>query len=263
MKRISQAAVRKRIPVVAGLAVLVLLVGGGVAAALELRAGDILINAEGGFSPKVMPKHQNAPITLYGGGKISTVSGALPPIVKTITFEFDRHGSIDTTGLPVCTKGKLIATDVPQARRNCPGAIVGEGFAHAVVVFPEQGPINASSPITLFNGPKLHGQDTLFAHAYLDVGGPTTFIVPIVIERIHNGVYGYRTVAAIPKIAGGYGVPISGHLKIGRRWTYRGKSHSYLSARCETGHLQVRAEFSFTENTLLTGTFVRPCTARG
>ena len=30
------------------------------------------------------------------------------------------------------------------------------------------------------------------------------------IEKIHKGVYGYRTKARIPKIANGAGIPISG-----------------------------------------------------
>ena len=45
---------------------------------------------------------------------------------------------------------------------------------------------------------------------------PTTFVVPVRIETIHNGRYGYRVNAEIPKIAGGSGIPISGSLKIGR-----------------------------------------------
>lgn len=243
-------------------ALLTLLLATGSAYALRLEVGELIVIAEGGFKPKALPRKQDAPITLHGGGSISTKSGALPPILKTIVLEFDKHGSVDTTGLPVCTRGKLIATNVAQARRNCPGAIVGEGFGRAIVKFEEQGPIDASSPITLFNGPKRHGLDTLFAHAYLDIGGSTTFIVPIVIERIHKGVYGYRTEATIPKIAGGAGHPISGHLTIGRRWTYRGRSHSYVNARCETGHLQARGEFSFKDGTVLFGTFLKPCSVR-
>ena len=39
---------------------------------------------------------------------------------------------------------------------------------------------------------------------------PTTYIIPIVIEKIHKGVYGYRAKAAIPPIAGGAGVPSTG-----------------------------------------------------
>jgi hypothetical protein len=230
---------------------------------LHLQVGNIVVEAEGGFSPKALPKHENAPITLQGGGKLSTVSGELPPILKTITILFDRHGSVVTTGLPHCTKAKLVATDTAQARHNCPTSIVGEGEGSAVVKFPEQPPIKASSPITLFNGPPgPHGDPTVLAHAYLSVPAPTAYIVPIVIERIHQGVYGYRTKATLPAIANGAGVPISGHLKIGKKWTYRGKHYSYVNARCETGHLQAKGEFSFNDGTFLSGTFLRPCEVR-
>jgi len=230
---------------------------------VRLRAGDLIIVGHGGFRPETLPKHRDAPITIYGGGKISTVSGELPPIIETLTFEFDRHGHVDTTGLEICTAGKLQATDVPAARRACPNAIVGKGRGSAVVQFPEQGPIPVSSPITVFNGPKKHGDDTVLAHAFTTVPVATTFIVPVTIEKIHKGVYGYRTEARIPKIAGGYGHPTSGNLTIARKWTYKGKKHSYVNARCETGHLQARGEFSFKDGTLLKGTFFRPCKVAG
>jgi len=226
---------------------------------VELRAGDLLIVGHGGFRPETLPRHKDAPILIYGGGKLSTVSGELPPILETLTFELDRHGSVDTTGLPACTAGKLQATTVPVARAACPGAIVGKGVGSAIVKFPEQGPIPVSSPITLFNGPKVRGFDTVLAHAYTTVPIATTFIVPVVIEKIHKGVYGYRVEAKIPKIAGGYGHPISGNIKVERKWTFKGKKHSYVNARCENGRLQARGEFSFKDGTFLKGTFFRPC----
>lgn len=241
---------------------LTLLLGAATAYGLTLRVGDLVINADGGFSPKALPKTQNAPITIHGGGKLSTTSGALPPILQTLDIEFDRHGSVVTTGLPICTRGKLLATTTTAARRKCAGAIVGEGHGSAIVKFPEQAPIPTSSPITLFNGPPKNGDPTVLAHAYLSVPAPTTFIVPVVIETIHNGLYGYRTKATIPKIAGGAGVPISGSLKIGKKWIYKGKQLSYINARCETGRLQAKADFTFNDGTFLSGTFLRPCTVR-
>jgi hypothetical protein len=244
-------------------ALLVLLSLATAASALQLRAGDILINADGGFAPKALPRDHDAPITIHGGGSISTVSGQIPPILETISIEFDRHGSLQTTGLEVCSVAKLEATTVSGARRNCPGAIVGKGHGHAVVYFPESKPIPADSPITLFNGPRKGGDATVLAHAYTTVPVPTTFIVPVVIERIDKGIYGYRTKARIPKIAGGAGVPISGFLRIGRKWTYKGARHSYVNARCETGRLQARGEFTFDDGTYLSGTFLRPCEVRG
>lgn len=244
------------------LAVAGLLVLAATAGALKVRVGELILNADGGFTPTALPKHTDAPITLHGGGKLSTISGALPPIAETLVIEFDRHGSVQTAGLPVCTDHQLEATDVKTARRRCPGSIVGEGFGKAIIAFPEQKPIPVSSPITFFNGPRVHGDPTVYAHAFITVPVPTTFVVPVVIETIHHGVYGYRTKARIPKIAGGAGHGISLSAKVGRRWTYKGQKHSYVNARCETGHLQARVEVNFTDKTFLTGTFVKPCTVR-
>jgi hypothetical protein len=233
-----------------------------IASALELRAGDILVNAESGFSPHSLPRTHNAPITVHGGGTISTISGALPPVLKTIALEFDRHGAVQTTGLPICTVAKLKATTPLQARHICPNAIVGEGEGKAVIAFPESRPFSVSTPITIFNGPRQHGAPTAIAHAYLSVPIPTTYIVPIVIERVHDGVYGYRVRVNLPSIAGGAGVPISGSVRVGRKWAFKGHRYSYLSARCETGRLQARGEFSFSDGNTLFGTFLRACKVR-
>jgi hypothetical protein len=249
-------------------AVLALIVAGGALAAREVTkvhivAGNLIVDGQGGFTPTALPRNVDAPIKIYGSGKISTVDGTLPPVLKTIEFEFDKHGSVDTTGLPICTAGKLQATTVPQARKLCPGAIVGEGFGHAIVKFPEQAPIPANSPITLFNGPRVGGDPTLFAHAYTTVPVPVTFVVPIRIETIHNGRYGYRVEAEIPKLAGGAGIPISGSIHVERKWTYKGVKHSYINARCADGRLQAIGTFGFKDGTRLQGTFIRPCQVRG
>jgi hypothetical protein len=232
------------------------------APALRLRAGDILIDAHGSFSPRALPRDHDAPIVLRGGGRISTVSGDLPPRLETIAIEFDRHGSVETAGLPICRLGRLIATTTKTARRLCPGAIVGGGYGKAQVKLPEQGAFPVSSPITLFNGPPRRGDPTVLAHAHLTRPVPTTFVVSIVIERIHKGIYGYRTRTRIPKIADGAGIPVSGRLRIGRRWTHRGRRYSYVNARCANGRLQARGEFGFDDGTKLSGTFLRACRVR-
>lgn len=250
-------------------AVALLLVGSASALAvrsvtkIHLVAGNLVVDGEGGFTPTKLPKNVNAPITIFGKGSLSTIDGGLPPVIKTIEFEFDKHGAVDTAGLPKCTAAKLQATTVPQARQLCPGAIVGTGHGHALVKFPEQAPIPADSPITIFNGPEIGGDPSVLAHAYTTVPVPTTFVVPVRIETIHHGRYGYRVRAEIPKIAGGAGVPISGSLKVGRKWTVKGKSHSFISARCADGRLQAIGTFDFKDGTLLNGTFVSPCQVQG
>ena len=64
----------------------------------------------------------------------------------------------------------------------------------------------------------------MLAHAYLGVPAPTTYIVPVEIQQVNDGRYGFKTVAKIPKIAGGAGTPLYGRLKIGREWNLQGQA---------------------------------------
>lgn len=242
-------------------AAVLVLAAAGTALAVRLQAGNVIVIADGGPTPTKLPKGHLVPIKLHGHGRILTSDGSTPPILKTIELLFDKHGSVVTTGLPVCTKGKIAATDTAEARKQCAGSIVGKGFGKAVVLFPEQGPIPASSPITLFNGPPgKHGNPTILAHAYLDVPAPTTYIISVEIQRIHDGRYGYKTVATLPRIANGYGVPLYGELTIGATWTYKGKKLSYINAECPDGRLEAEGTFGFDDGTQLTGSFVKKCT---
>lgn len=231
----------------------------GVALAIVLRAGSIEVVGEGGFSPTTLPKHEFAPITLHGEGRIGTTDGSLPPILSKLTVWFDKHGEVVTEGLPVCTKGKLEATTSKTARKVCAGSIVGTGYGTALIAFPEQNPFKASSPITLFNGPPHNGNPTVLAHAYLSVPAPTTYIVSVEIQKVRNGPFGFRTEAKIPKIAGGSGIPLEGRLTIGKKWTYKGKRLSYANASCPSGKLQAKVETEFTDTTKLSGLILKPC----
>jgi hypothetical protein len=242
--------------------VLGLLVAAASAQGIEIRAGNLIVRGDGGFKPKTLPKFKDAPITIHGGGSVSTVSGDWPPVIQEITLEYDRHGHLQTRGLAKCRRGQLEASTVPAARKRCPGSIVGKGHGRGVVVFPESRPIPVESPITIFNGPKKRGQATVFAHFYTTVPVPTAFVIPIVIEKINKGEFGYRTKARIPPIAGGNGIPLAGWLKIGRKWKFKGRTLSYINARCETGHLQARGLFKFSGPLVLKGNFVKRCKVR-
>lgn len=241
---------------------LVALAVAAVAQAIELRAGKIVIIADGGFSPTALPKRENAPIELKGYAKFKTIDGTRPSPLRKLVIEFDKHGAVETRGLEKCTQQKLVATTTSRARKQCPGAIVGTGFGTAVVELPEQAPIPASSALTLFNGPRKNGNPTVLGHAHLDVPAPTTYVVPIEIEKIHKGRYGFRTIANFPRIANDYGSPTYGRLKIGKKWTYRGKKLSYANAHCADGRLQAKGAVTFKDGSFAQGTFLRPCQVR-
>lgn len=253
---------RKTLLRVSAVTAALLVVLGGTALALRLELGPLVVTTDGGFTPTTLPKHEFAPIRLHGYGKISTKDGSIPPALDELTIWFDKHGAVETRGLPVCTKGKLLATTTARAKRSCPDSIVGEGVGEATVYFPESRPIPARSPIILFNGPRKHGNPTVLAHAYLTVPAPTTYIVPVEIQKVHDGRYGFKTVAKIPKIAGGSGVPKYGSLRIGKEWTFKGKKLSYANASCPDGHLQAKVKVHFVDGTSMNGELLRTCTGK-
>ena len=238
------------------------LLSAGAAEAIKLRIGNIVIVGDGGFSPTKLPKHRNAPIKLFGHASFKTVDGTRPSPLRTLTLEFDKHGAVETRGLPKCSQRKLVATTTPQARKLCPGAIVGRGFGTGVVELPEQRPIKVSSPLTLFNGPVTHGNPTVLGHAHIDYPGPTTYVISIEVQKVRHGRYGFKTIANFPKLVNGYGSPLSGHLTIGREWKWHGKRLSYANAHCADGRLQAKAEFSFEDGSFVQGTVFKPCTVR-
>jgi len=100
------------------------LVGVGVAQAITLRIGNIVITADGGFTPTTLPKHKNAPIKLFGHARFGTTDGTRPSPLRNLTLEFDKHGAVETRGLEKCTMAKLVATTTKVARKLCPNAIV-------------------------------------------------------------------------------------------------------------------------------------------
>jgi hypothetical protein len=238
------------------------LAGVGAAQALHLRAGNLVVDGDGGFAPKALPRDHNAPIKFFMHGRISTIDGTRPSPLRQLVLLLDKHGAPETRGLPKCSRGRLLATDTDQARKLCPGAIIGTGFGTAVVELPEQAQIEASSAITIFNGPEKDGNPTAIGHAHLDYPSPTTYLVQSEIEKVHKGRYGYRIVIDFPKIVNDYGSPVFGEVTVDRKWQYKGETLSIANARCADGHLQAKVEATFKDGTFLQGTAIKPCEIR-
>lgn len=235
------------------------LLGVNVAKAERFDLGNLIVDFHLDSAPAKLPRHELAPIDFWGSGDFGTKDGTTPPKLQEMTFEIDKFGAVETLGLPVCTQAKLRATTVSRARNVCQGAIVGAGTGAGIVEFPEQAPIPARTPLTFFNGPVVGGDPTLIVHAYLTVPVPTTYLVPLRIERIHKGIYGFRIQSKFPPIAGGYGSITHFDFRVDRKWRYRGKSTSYLYARCPIGHLQAKFEAEFSDSSKVSGTFVDRC----
>lgn len=242
--------------------IITLLAVGGASAAL-IRAGDIVVRTDVGFSPSALPKRSYAPITLEGKVDATTLGGGAPSPLRTIVLDFDRNGKLETKGLAVCRPEQISATTPAQARRNCPSAIVGTGVATAVVTFPESNPIPVRSPITIFNGPTEGGDPTVVFHAYTTIPVPTTIVIVSRVLRDPRGSYGYHVVTQVPPLVGGNGALTGASISIGRRYYFDGRERSYISARCATGVLDAHGEFVFENGNIISGTIFKPCSVRG
>jgi hypothetical protein len=228
----------------------------------RVTAGNLIVDFDLSSAPDRLPRFVDAPIAFWGSGRFATKDGTTPPPLQRMIFEVDKFGHLETRGLPTCTQAKLEATTVPQARKLCPGAIAGTGTGHGIVEFPEQAPIPAQTPLTFFNGPRISSDPSLIIHAHLTIPAPTTYLVPLRIESIHRGVYGFRVDSKLPPIAGGYGSITSFDFRFDRKWQLKGEEMSYVNARCPIGHLQALIEAQFKDGTGIRGHFVEPCQTR-
>jgi hypothetical protein len=225
-----------------------------------IRAGNLFLRDNGGIFPSKLPRHSQTPISARIDAEIGTVDGTHPPAVKTLNIDFDKSIQVNAKGLPICREDQLVARSTADAKKACPDAIVGSGEAEVEVAFPEQEPIDAKGPVFLFNGGVHDGTTLLFVHTYVDVPAPTAVIATVKITRIHRGHYGIHTVSQIPAIAGGAGSVIRFKLTIGRKFTYKGKKESYLTASCPTGLYYTEGDILFADGSTLRGTHLLPCT---
>lgn len=250
---------RRALPRAIAIAGVAGLIVASTAYAITAEIGNTFVSATATMQPRALPARGGAPITLANVTRIGTNDHSPPPILKTLTFLLDKHGSVDTKGLPVCTMAKLANTTPAQARQRCAGALVGKGTGKAEVNLPGKPPAEIKSPLSFFNGPRDGGKPTLIAHAYETLPAPKTLLVPITIERTKHGRYGYRAEIEMPKIAEGYGSPTLAEATIGATRKRGGKTVGYLNAYCVGGRLQVFGTLSFTNGDFFPATLTSPC----
>jgi hypothetical protein len=238
---------------------LLALCGGGAAYALVAEIGPVYVSATATMQPRELPKHGNAPISLSTVTRVGTRDGSTPPTLKTLVFMLDKNGTVDSKDWPVCQPAKLAGATPAQARKRCASALVGTGTGKALVTMPGKAPFVISSPLSFFNGPPTGGKPTLIAHAYEKVPTPQALVVPITIERVQGGRYGYRVQVEMPEVAGGYGAPILAEAKVSATRKRHGKKVGYINAHCVGGRLQVYGTVTFTNGDFFPTTLTSPC----
>lgn len=233
----------------------------GAANAALVRVGNLVLTADGGFKPSSLPRRAYAPINFDGEANLRAVDGSVPPPLQQLVLDFDRDGRLYTAGLPVCQPSSLEEATTQEARKRCPGAIVGAGHASVVIGGEGQQPFVVSSPLTFFNGPRLAGKPTVIMQARITAPGVQNFVITIPIEK-RGGRYRYRATIDVPPIAGGRGALSHLDASIGKRYRSGGVERSYVSARCGDGIFRTHGRFSFADGTIIDGSVEKACTVR-
>jgi hypothetical protein len=231
-----------------------------VATADQVRLGPLVLTANGGFEPRLLPKDSYAPIRFHGNATIEMLNGAQPPALRRLRLDFDRDGKLTTAGLATCSRDSIAAASPAQARQTCAAALVGTGSVTARIALPGHEPVDVRSPLSLFNGPRHGGSPTVIAHARNTFPTTEIFAVVIPIEQ-RRGVYRYRAIFDIPPIAGGAGSITRAEARVGRRYRAGGEQRSYVAARCSDGILQTLGLASFADGTVISGSLFKPCRA--
>lgn len=229
--------------------------------------GDLFARFSGGIAPAALPRRALAPIAVSIDATVATTSAQDPPAVRDISIAINRHGHLDVRGLPLCRRGQLVASSSAQALAACGRALVGSGRFVAGTTFPEQASYPSHGRILAFNA-RLDGHEAILAHVY---GIDPVPITRVVAFHVHHtgGAYGILLTASLPARANPYGYLKSIELNLYRRFLFRGRLHSYLSAACAApagfrGGLFpfAHTSMSFADGRVLASTIRRSCRVR-
>lgn len=263
---------RLAIPVSTTLLALVILAAAAPAKVREyeiIQKGDLRVKFGAEFTPSTLPRQRAAPITVEVAGAITTTDGTHPPPLRRLEMEINRHGRIETTGLPTCTAPLLQSTTTEEALARCGDARVGSGSSQAQLALGAGKDIPATGRVTVFNS-RHDGKPALLLHLFIGVPVRVTMVVPITIGHRREGEYGTVLRAPIPKLGGGLGSVTEIELKLGRRYAFGGKRRSYLAAACSApegvGSVPfpfLRGKFRFEAHRKIVASLLKSCTVRG
>ena len=205
------------------------LLGAGLASAERSQKGNLIVFLKGGLSPLALPRDRTAPVAVHLEGGLQTADRTPLPRVTRIELGLPAQGEVSTRGLPTCPPRLLRDAKPPEALASCRGALVGRGKLEASVALPNQGPFPVRAEVLAFNA-RIDGGRAVLLHAY-SADPPTVAVLPMTLRQ-GRGRFGLALVGALPPALGPWPRLRSFDLDLFRRYSYRGRPRSYLSASC-------------------------------
>jgi hypothetical protein len=231
------------------------------------QEGNLISSLDGGLSPLRLPRDRPAPVTVHLEGGLQTSDGSLLPRVTRLELGLPGKGVISSRGLPACPPRKLRNTTPEGAMAACARALVGTGRLRAQVLVPHQPPFTIHASLLAFNG-RIDGRRAVILHAF-SAHPPTVVVLPFLLLRPRTGRFRMALAADLPPSLGPWPHLAHFDMSLSRRYFYRGRERSYISASCPIPRINTAALFSFARATYtlaggrrLSTTITRGCRAR-
>lgn len=237
------------------------------ASVVEQRRG-VRVSFDGKLTPHVLPRHGTAPVGIVVDADISATGGDDPPQLRRISIAINRNGHFTSRGLPACRVDRIQPSTTKGALAACRRSLVGEGSFSANVKLPQQSPFPSAGKVLAFNG-KVNGRPAILAHIYGTDPAPTSTVLPFILRKSH-GTYGTTLETSLPQATGNWGYVTGLRMNLRRRFNYRGRSRSFLSAGCpapsgfpSAAFPLAKTSFAFAGDLTIKAVLTRTCKARG
>jgi hypothetical protein len=224
------------------LLVISLLCGAAYASAATVQQGGLRITALAQLIPYKLPRDKPAPIAIFVAGHLQNATGGIPPQLQELKIEVNRHGLLQSRGLPVCQVASIQPASTERALSGCGDALIGSGQFWAHIVLPDQGAYPTQGRLLIFNG-RERGHPVILAHIYTSHPFNSSFVIPFSIRHVSKGPYGTELRASLPQALGDWGYLDRIKLTLQRKYTYKGRQLSYFNAACPAPGKAKRASF--------------------
>jgi hypothetical protein len=208
-----------------------LLCGGTLAHATVIQEGNLRITVLSQILPYKLPRQGTAPIAVFVSGHLSAPHGGIPSQMQEMTVQVNKHGLLQSKGLPTCPLSRIQPASTQRALSSCGDALIGSGQFWAHIVLPDQGAYPTHGRLLIFNG-RQKGAPVIFTHIFTANPFFSSFVIPFVIQKQDNGAYGTKLSASLPQALGDWGYVDRIKLTLKRKYRFGGRQLSYFNAGC-------------------------------
>ena len=203
----------------------------GVAQADVISGGNVRVSFRGSISPETLPRSKAAPIALHVAATITPIEGKRPEALERVTVEVNRHAVATTRGLPVCPWNRLVSENSRRALKICGDSLIGTGHFSSHIDIPEQAPFPAEGRMLAFKSER-NGRPAVAAHVFGKNPVATSEVLPMTFSRRGQGSFGPIVSVKMPNIGNEWSYVNGFNLTLKRRYRFRGKTLSVISASC-------------------------------